>query len=451
MANNVIDPSDPNFAPVSTAFVKELAERAQGKPRGCTLHVTNCPANITLTELKEFFSILGEVAGVVRGEYYHRVEFKSEESATKCVALDGTELVGRKLKISMELPKKPIDLKGLTSFLCGPDGKIMPQNLTFLFPGTTGCALPEALSTPQTPQSAAQKMAANLNAKLGISTPDILAGPGAPSAAALAAAAAAGILPTSMAMAGGVPDALRGLLGATDKTEEVKRTVYIGNLNPQITIQMLEQFFAMCGTIAASRMADTGDATSRFGFIEFTNTDASAKALALNGTLLGDRPLKVNPANNAIVKATNPRPANPLAPGSLLNQVVAGNAILANPEQPLYTGSGTVLTPSGQILVAGGGAPILKITPDEEIDWSSTSSSSSSEEDHRYTPRSRARKRRYSPRSRRRSNSRDRRKRERRRRSRSRSGTRRKNKKDKKEKKEKKTKKAKKTKKSPKK
>lgn len=28
--SQVIDPADPNFAPVSTAFVKELAERAQG-------------------------------------------------------------------------------------------------------------------------------------------------------------------------------------------------------------------------------------------------------------------------------------------------------------------------------------------------------------------------------------------------------------------------------------
>ena len=52
------------------------------------------------------------------------------------------------------------------------------------------------------------------------------------------------------------------------------------------------QFFAMCGGIMASRMADTGDATTRFGFIEFTNLEGAAKALALNGTLLGDRPLK---------------------------------------------------------------------------------------------------------------------------------------------------------------
>ena len=32
----------------------------------------------------------------------------------------------------MELPKKPIDLQGLIGFLCGPDGQILPQNLTFL-------------------------------------------------------------------------------------------------------------------------------------------------------------------------------------------------------------------------------------------------------------------------------------------------------------------------------
>lgn len=42
---------------------------AAGKPRGCTLYVTNCPDAITLTELKDFFSILGDVSGVVRGEY----------------------------------------------------------------------------------------------------------------------------------------------------------------------------------------------------------------------------------------------------------------------------------------------------------------------------------------------------------------------------------------------
>ena len=59
--------------------------------------------------------------------------------------------------------------------------------------------------------------------------------------------------------------------------------------------------------------------------------------------VMPDQHPRVNPANNAIVKATNPRPANPLAPGSLLNQVVAGNALAkaAQVEQPLYTGSGT--------------------------------------------------------------------------------------------------------------
>lgn len=95
------------------------------------------------------------------------------------------------------------------------------------------------------------------------------------------------------------------LMGNVDpsKIDEIRRTVYVGNLNSQITTadQLLE-FFKQVGDVKFVRMAGDETQPTRFAFVEFVEQESVARALTFNGVMFGDRPLKVNHSNNAIVK-----------------------------------------------------------------------------------------------------------------------------------------------------
>ncbi|KAK2818701.1 hypothetical protein Q5P01_024262 [Channa striata] len=95
------------------------------------------------------------------------------------------------------------------------------------------------------------------------------------------------------------------LMGNVDpsKVDEIRRTVYVGNLNSQTTTadQLLE-FFKQVGDVKFVRMAGDETQPTRFAFVEFVEQDSVARALTFNGVMFGDRPLKVNHSNNAIVK-----------------------------------------------------------------------------------------------------------------------------------------------------
>ncbi|XP_072310545.1 splicing regulatory glutamine/lysine-rich protein 1 isoform X2 [Eucyclogobius newberryi] len=95
------------------------------------------------------------------------------------------------------------------------------------------------------------------------------------------------------------------LMGNVDptKVDEIRRTVYVGNLNSQTTTadQLLE-FFKQVGDVKFVRMAGDETQPTRFAFVEFVDQESVARALTFNGVMFGDRPLKVNHSNNAIVK-----------------------------------------------------------------------------------------------------------------------------------------------------
>ncbi|XP_061554237.1 splicing regulatory glutamine/lysine-rich protein 1 isoform X2 [Phycodurus eques] len=95
------------------------------------------------------------------------------------------------------------------------------------------------------------------------------------------------------------------LMGNVDpsKVDEIRRTVYVGNLNSQTTMaEQLLEFFRQVGDVKFVRMAGDETQPTRFAFVEFVEQDAVARALTFNGVMFGDRPLKVNHSNNAIVK-----------------------------------------------------------------------------------------------------------------------------------------------------
>ncbi|KAM6902719.1 splicing regulatory glutamine/lysine-rich protein 1 [Xenentodon cancila] len=95
------------------------------------------------------------------------------------------------------------------------------------------------------------------------------------------------------------------LVGNVDpsKIDEIRRTVYVGNLNSQTTTaEQLLEFFKQVGDVKFVRMAGDETQPTRFAFVEFVEQESVARALTFNGVMFGDRPLKVNHSNNAIVK-----------------------------------------------------------------------------------------------------------------------------------------------------
>lgn len=111
-------------------------------------------------------------------------------------------------------------------------------------------------------------------------------------------------LDTSVAALSGVTSQ-PPLMGNVDpsKIDEIRRTVYVGNLNSQTTTaEQLLEFFKQVGDVKFVRMAGDETQPTRFAFVEFADQDSVTRALTFNGVMFGDRPLKINHSNNAIVK-----------------------------------------------------------------------------------------------------------------------------------------------------
>lgn len=86
------------------------------------------------------------------------------------------------------------------------------------------------------------------------------------------------------------------------RIEEIRRTVYIGNLDSTIPPDQVLEFFNGIGEVKYIRVAGDDTQPTRFAFVEFTHQSSVANALQHNGHVLGSRSLKINHSNNAIVK-----------------------------------------------------------------------------------------------------------------------------------------------------
>nr|XP_006824319.1 PREDICTED: splicing regulatory glutamine/lysine-rich protein 1-like isoform X2 [Saccoglossus kowalevskii] len=93
------------------------------------------------------------------------------------------------------------------------------------------------------------------------------------------------------------------------KIEEIRRTIYVGNLDSQtVTAEQLLNFFSQVGEVKYVRMAGDETQPTRFAFVEFSDQNSVAAALTYNGVMFGGRPLKINHSNNAIVKPQTKTP-----------------------------------------------------------------------------------------------------------------------------------------------
>ena len=78
--------------------------------------------------------------------------------------------------------------------------------------------------------------------------------------------------------------------------EFYRMDIYVGNLSFKVTESELEKVFAKYGTVARAKIItdrDTGRSKG-FGFVTFENETSAKEALALNGTNLDNRAIKVD-------------------------------------------------------------------------------------------------------------------------------------------------------------
>ncbi|KAL0394971.1 UNVERIFIED_CONTAM: Polyadenylate-binding protein-interacting protein 11 [Sesamum latifolium] len=89
------------------------------------------------------------------------------------------------------------------------------------------------------------------------------------------------------------------------REEVIRRTVYVSDVDHQITEEHLAALFLGCGQVVDCRICGDPNSVLRFAFVEFTDEEAAHAALNLSGTMLGYYPVKVLPSRTAIA------PVNP--------------------------------------------------------------------------------------------------------------------------------------------
>lgn len=87
--------------------------------------------------------------------------------------------------------------------------------------------------------------------------------------------------------------------------EQIRRTVYITDVDSSIMEQRLAATFAGCGPIIDCRICGERTSRTRFAFIEFASELGARAALRFDGTVLGAFAINVTPSRTAIVPVNN--------------------------------------------------------------------------------------------------------------------------------------------------
>eukprot|EP00262_Sarcandra_glabra_P021724 TRINITY_DN929_c0_g1_i3.p1 TRINITY_DN929_c0_g1~~TRINITY_DN929_c0_g1_i3.p1 ORF type:complete len:333 (-),score=24.07 TRINITY_DN929_c0_g1_i3:214-1212(-) len=89
------------------------------------------------------------------------------------------------------------------------------------------------------------------------------------------------------------------------REEIIRRTVYVSDIDHQVTEEQLAALFINCGQVVDCRVCGDPNSVLRFAFVEFTDEEGARAALSLGGTMLGFYPVRVLPSKTAIA------PVNP--------------------------------------------------------------------------------------------------------------------------------------------
>lgn len=93
--------------------------------------------------------------------------------------------------------------------------------------------------------------------------------------------------------------------GMAQREEVIRRTVYVSDIDQQVTEEQLASLFINYGQVVDCRVCGDPNSVLRFAFVEFTDSEGAQAALNLSGTMLGFYPIKVLPSKTAIA------PVNP--------------------------------------------------------------------------------------------------------------------------------------------
>ncbi|KAL3503009.1 hypothetical protein ACH5RR_037458 [Cinchona calisaya] len=89
------------------------------------------------------------------------------------------------------------------------------------------------------------------------------------------------------------------------REDSIRRTVYVSDIDHNITEEQLAALFSGYGQVVDCRVCGDPHSRLRFAFVEFSDEYSARAALNLCGTMLGFSPLKVLPSKTAIL------PVNP--------------------------------------------------------------------------------------------------------------------------------------------
>ncbi|KAK8945981.1 Polyadenylate-binding protein 2 [Platanthera guangdongensis] len=82
--------------------------------------------------------------------------------------------------------------------------------------------------------------------------------------------------------------------------EIIRRTVYVSDIDQQVTEEELAALFVNCGQVVDCRVCGDPNSVLRFAFVEFTDEEGANASLSLSGTMLGYYPVRVLPSKTAI-------------------------------------------------------------------------------------------------------------------------------------------------------
>ncbi|XP_073140034.1 polyadenylate-binding protein-interacting protein 12-like [Henckelia pumila] len=89
------------------------------------------------------------------------------------------------------------------------------------------------------------------------------------------------------------------------REDVIRRTVYVSDIDHQVTEEQLACLFINCGQVVDCRICGDPNSVLRFAFVEFTDEEGAHNALSLTGTMLGFYPVRILPSKTAIA------PVNP--------------------------------------------------------------------------------------------------------------------------------------------
>jgi len=106
-------------------------------------------------------------------------------------------------------------------------------------------------------------------------------------------------------------DMMKGPSDAQEaRNNEVKRTVYVGNLSKHCTPQMLRDEFSQIGEVVYIKFS--GNADFRYAFIEFATEQQARMSFTFHGKVIAGQAIKIGTAHNPIFKDDVNDADNPL-------------------------------------------------------------------------------------------------------------------------------------------